>query len=129
VDLHRSAFIKALREELPAVQPWLAGYRDNLTLEMMRFRHFTQDAIARGDLSSVRRAFRFLNTAFATGNRHVRNSIVVSYLEHLDFPGPDGPAAEQLLPATLAAERTRMIAFLTRLKERPRKHRRGKGAA
>jgi len=129
VDLHRSAFIKALREELPAIQPWLAGYRDNLTLEMMRFRHFTQDAIARVDLSSVRRAFRFLNTAFATGNRHVRNSIVVSYLEHLDFPGPDGPAAEQLLPATLAVERTRMIALLTRLKERPRKHRRGKGAA
>ena len=57
---------------------------------MMRFRHFTEDAIKRGDLARVRECFRFLSRAYATGNRRVRNSIVVSYLEHLEFTGPMG---------------------------------------
>lgn|SRR5690348_9202791 len=71
--LHRSTFVRELRASFPGVEPWLAGYRDTLTLEMMRFRHFTEDAIARGDLVTVRKAFEFLHRAFETGNHHVRN--------------------------------------------------------
>jgi hypothetical protein len=124
VTLHRSAFIKALREQFPAVEVWLAGNRNGLTFEMMRFPHFTQDAIAKGDLTLVRQCFQFLNTAFENGNRHLRNSIVVSFLEHLEFAGSNGAAAEKLLPGALATERAEMIAHFTRLGGRPRKHRR-----
>ena len=124
MSLHRSAFIKTLRDEFPGIEPWLAGYRDNLTFEMMRFRQFTEDAIARGDLTCVRKCFQFLNTAFATGNRHIRNSVVVSYLEHLEFPGSNGAAAERLLPANLAEERAKAIAILARVSERSKKRRR-----
>ena len=130
MTLHRSTFIKALREEFPAIEPWLAGYRDNLTFEMMRFRHFTQDAMAQGDLGTVRRCFAFLRRAFAEGNRHVRNSVVVSYLEHLEFEGANGAAAEKLLAPELAAARAEMLAMFRKLKELPRKKRpRRRGAA
>lgn len=121
LTLHRSTFVSELRASFPGVEPWLAGYRDNLTLEMMRFRHFTEDAIARADLVTVRKAFAFLLRAFETGNRHVRNSVVVSFLEHLVFSGSNGQAAEQLLPKALAAERERMLAMFRQLEERPRK--------
>ena len=84
--------MRELRASFPGVEPWLAGYRDTLTLEMMRFRHFTEDAIARGDLVTVRKAFEFLHRAFETGNHHVRNRVVVSFLEHLAFSGSNGQA-------------------------------------
>jgi hypothetical protein len=126
--VHRSEFIKSLREQFPAVEPWLKGYRDNLTFEMMRFRHFTEDAIARGDYDLVRRCFQFLNSAFTGGNRHVRNAVVVSFLEHLDFTGPTGAEAEHLMPAALADARREVMAQWTELEKRPAKRRRAEGA-
>ncbi len=121
LTLHRSSFVSALRAEFPGIEPWLAGYRENLTFEMMRFRQFTEDAIERGDVATARKSFAFLHRAFETGNRHVRNSVVVSFLEHLEFSGSNGKAAEQLLPKDLAEERGRMLATLRQLEERPRK--------
>jgi hypothetical protein len=129
MTMHRSAFVKELRQELPSVESWLVGYRDNLTFEMMRYRQFTEDAITRGDMATVRRSFQFLAKAFATGNRHVRNSIVVSFLEHLAFVGSNGQAAEKLLPGELSAERTHVLAALRRMSELPRKRPRRRGAA
>jgi len=72
--------LKALRDEFPAIEPWLRDYRDNLTFEMIRFRNFTEDAIMRGDLTLVRHCFQFLDKAFATGNRHLRNRATWSTL-------------------------------------------------
>ena len=91
---------------------------------MMRFRHFTEDAIARGDLGCVRECFRLLKTAFDNCNHHLRNSVVVSYLEHLEFKGAEAGAAESLLPADLAAARSRVRGALESLNERPAKRRR-----
>jgi len=76
---------------------------------------------------TVRKSFQFLHMAFATGSRHVRNSVVVSFLEHLEFSGSNGEAAEQLLPKELAAERERMLDIFRQLAERPRKRSRKKG--
>jgi hypothetical protein len=129
LTLHRSSFVKALRDEFPAIESWLAGYRDNLTFEMMQFRHFTEDAIKRGEMSTVKKCFQFLRKAYATGNRHVRNSVVVSYLEHLEFAGANGPAAEKLLARELAAERTRMLRVLREREELPKRKPRRSGAA
>jgi hypothetical protein len=124
--MHRSAFVKSLREQFPAIEPWLKGYRDNLTFEMMRFRHFTEDAISRGDYELVRKCFQFLHAAFAVGNRHVRNAVVVSFLEHLDFTGPGGVEAERLMPAALAEARRAVMARWAELEKRPTKgHARG----
>jgi hypothetical protein len=117
----------SLREQFPAIEPWLKGYRDNLTLEMMRFRHFTEDAISRGDYDLVRKCYQFLNSAFMGGNKHVRNSVVVTFLEHLDFTGFGGPEAEQLMPAALANARREIMAQWAELEKRPTK-RRVKGA-
>jgi hypothetical protein len=129
MPMHRSAFIKELRQELPAIESWLADYRDNLTFEMMRYRQFTQDAITRGDMVTVRKSFQFLRRAFATGNRHVRNSIVVSFLEHLEFVGSNGQTAEKLLPAELSVERDQVLAAVRRMSELPHKRSRRRGAA
>ncbi len=129
MPMHRSAFIKELRQELPAIESWLADYRDNLTFEMRRYRQFTQDAITRGDMVTVRKSFQFLRRAFATGNRHVRNSIVVSFLEHLEFVGSNGQKAEKLLPAELSVERDQVLAALRRMSELPHKRSRRRGAA
>jgi hypothetical protein len=128
MNLHRSAFIKAMRDEFPGVASWLNGYRDNLTLEILRFRQFTEDAIVRGDLPLVRKCFIFANKAFSTGNRHVRNALIVTYLEHLEFVGLNGASAEKLLPAPLAVERERMRTILAPLAELPRKKKRSKRA-
>ncbi len=116
--IHRSAFIKQLREQFPSVKSWLRGYRDNLTLEMMRFKQFTEDAVARSDWDTVRRAFQFAHTAFQQGNRHVRNSIVVTYLEHLPLAGPSGETAKKLLPSELARERDKIISYMESLANR-----------
>ena len=118
--MHRSSFIKKLRTQLPAVEPWLKGYRDNLTFEMMRFRQFTEDAIGRGDWQTVRRAFRLLHSAYQTGNRHLRNSVIVSYLEHLPLQGSNGEAAKKLLSHQLAEERKRATVLLRSLPQSPK---------
>jgi hypothetical protein len=128
MSLHRSALIKTMREDFPNIESWLDGYRDNLTFEVLRFRQFTEDAIARGDLPLVRKCFALANVAFETGNRAVRNAIVVTYLEHLEFTGSNGATAEKELPAPLAAERTRMRTILVGLTALPSKKKHPKRA-
>jgi hypothetical protein len=113
--IHRSSFIKMLRAQLPAVEPWLNGYRDNLTLEMMRFEQFTQDAIGRGDWDTVRRAFQLAHTAFERGNKELRNSLVVTYLEHLELTGVTGEKAKTFLSSDLARERDQVIAYMEKV--------------
>jgi hypothetical protein len=121
--MHRSAFIKSLREQFPAIEPWLKGYRDNLTFEMMRFRHFTEDAISRADYDLARKCFQFVDCAFADGNKHVRNAVVVSFLEHLDFSGSAGAEVERLMPAALTDARREVMAEWAELERRPAKRR------
>ena len=104
--MHRSEFIKALRAELPAVEPWLKGYRDNLTIEMDRVLDFTHAAIKARDYNQLGRIFDFMERAYVGGDAKLKNSIAVTYLAKLDFgQRPPDIRAQSLLGRSLAAER------------------------
>ncbi len=116
--MHRSAFIKALRADQPDIDTWLEGYRDNLTLEMMRVLQYTNAAIKAREFDRIRKIFMFINTAFATGNKQLRNSIVVSFLEHLDFGSPPNMRAESLLPTPLRTARNQVLKAIEGIQRR-----------
>jgi hypothetical protein len=110
--IHRSEFVRRLKLEVPEAVEALRGYRDNLSMEMLAFLVMTQEAMERGDLDLVRRCFRLADSVFVHGNRQVRNSLLVSFLEHLDFSGPHGRKAEELLTSALRLEREAVLSYL-----------------
>ncbi len=107
--MHRSEFVRQLKAAIPEAVAALRGYRDNLTMEMLAFTVLTQEAIDGGDFQLVGRCFRFADQVLAQGNRQVRNSIAVSFLEDLSFSGPNGARAERLLTPALKAERDAVL--------------------
>lgn len=117
--LHRSSFLKELRAAIPEVEPFLEDYRDNLTMELLALTLFTQDAIATGKHEILARTFSFVDAAFRAANPKLRNAIVVSYLEDLDFSGSSGQAALTVLSPLLDGERTRALAQLRALGSPP----------
>jgi hypothetical protein len=122
---HRSEFVRQLKLEIPESVEALRGYRASLSMEMLAFLVMTNEAIARGDFDLVRRCFRFADRILASGNRKVRNSLAVSYLEHLDFSGAHGTIAENLLTPALRGEREAVLRYLDALLQAARARMRG----
>ncbi len=85
--IHRSEFVRRLRETVPEVEPYLEGMRTGVTLEMSAFREMTDDALRRGDRELLLRAFQFAKSLLENGNREVRNALAVCFLEDLDLDG------------------------------------------
>jgi hypothetical protein len=109
---HRSEFVRQLKLEIPESVEALRGYRGNLTMEMLAFLVMTNEGIARGHLDLVRRCFSFADRVLAAGNRQVRKSLAVSFLEHLDFSGAGGREAEALLTPALRLGRESVLSDL-----------------
>lgn len=110
--MHRSEFVRELKVAVPEAVATLKGFRDSLTMEMLAFTMLTQEAIRAGDFGLVRRCFFFAHEVWSRGNRDVRNALAVGFLEDLDFSGPNGERAEQLLTAALRHERRAVLAYL-----------------
>lgn len=110
--MDRSEFVRQLKVAVPEAVMALQGYRDSLTMEMLAFTTLTQQAIRTGELGLVRRCFSFAHDVWSHGNRDVKNALVVGFLEDLDFSGPNGETAEQLLTTALRGERRAVLAYL-----------------
>ncbi|MFN7941607.1 MAG: hypothetical protein U0X73_08390 [Thermoanaerobaculia bacterium] len=110
--IHRSEFIRLLKQNLPEAIPFLQGNRLNLTLEMHAFQEFAQAAVESGNRGLVSRAFSFADQLWREGNRSVRSSLAVSFLEHLTFDSAAGVEAYKLLPEELKQVRREAIASL-----------------
>ena len=113
--IHRSEFVRLLKGLLPEAIPYLEGNRLNLTAEMMALGELAQAAIDSRDSSLVRRVFMFAETVFARGNAEVRNSLVVTVLEHLSFDTEAGHEALKVFPAALANARAEALDSLRRV--------------
>lgn len=72
-----------------------------LHLEMGAFASFMQRAKGRADWESYRRGAQLADTLWGNSDPALLNALRVSFLEHLDFNGPRGPAAWALLTPRL----------------------------
>ena len=107
--IHRSEFVRLLKESLPEANPYLEGNRLNLTAQMMALGELAQAAIDSQDSSLVRRVFMFSESMFARGNAEVRNALVVTVLEHLSFDTDAGHQALKVFPDALAKARAEAL--------------------
>jgi hypothetical protein len=114
VAIHRSEFVRLLRSEFPAVEPYLRDSRINLTDEMSAFLEFAETAIAARDQVLVRRVFLFADRVLAQGNAEVRNALCVSFLEHLPSSSEAEREAISLLPVSLRSAREEALSALHR---------------
>jgi hypothetical protein len=84
-SLHRSEFLRELKESFPALKDEVNSRDGLLHLEMHVFRDFVQRCIAGGDIEKVRRSFLIAERYCVGGNAAMKNAIGVSFVEHLDF--------------------------------------------
>jgi len=101
--LHRSDFLKELKETFPSIRDDVSQQYGLLHLEMHSFCYFTRAAIDKGEKNDVIRAFQIAEKYMRYGNSEMQNAVGVSYLEHLNFS--DGKVrrswAKCLLPPTV----------------------------
>ena len=83
--LHRSIFLKELKETFPQLTALINAQYGLLHLEMHVFTDFVQQAIADGDRETVRLSIMMAERYYRGGNAHISNAIYVSFLEHLDL--------------------------------------------
>lgn len=100
-------------------------WADLLHLQMGAFAQITQGAKGDGDWEKYDRCIRLADTLFGSATPDLENALNVSYLEHLDFDGPRGPAAWERLTPRLKVGWKEMQRYLEALaaKGRPRKWR------
>lgn len=101
--LHRSDFLKELKETFTAIREDINQQYGLLQLEMHSFCYFTRAAIDKGEKNDVIRAFQIAEKYMRYGNSEMQNAVGVSYLEHLNFrDGKVGRSwAKCLLPPTV----------------------------
>jgi hypothetical protein len=83
--MHRSEFIKELKETFPEITERVNAHAGLLHLEISEFRHFTQQHIRNGDEGATRKCFALAERAFLQGNTKLRNAVDVSFVEELEF--------------------------------------------
>lgn len=83
--LHRSIFLKELKETFPQLRAPINAQYGLLHLEIHVFADFVQHAIAEGDRETVRLSLMMAERYFRGGSAHLSNAIFVSFLEHLDL--------------------------------------------
>jgi hypothetical protein len=83
--LHRSVFLKELKETFPQLKDAINSEHGLLHLEMHVFRDFAQGAIRLGNAKEVRRCFMVAEKYYNDGNESMKNAVVVSFVEHLEL--------------------------------------------
>ena len=83
--LHRSQFIKEVKETWPHLAPDINSEYGLLHLEMSVFARFTQQMIDAGNREELIRCFKVALKYEVGGNAKVRNAIDVSFVEDLEF--------------------------------------------
>lgn len=81
--MHRSEFLKLLKQEFPQLRENINGEEGLLHLEMNVFHLYVQELLLKKDIDNVQKAFLLANDAFIKGNRKLKNAIDVSFVEGL----------------------------------------------
>ncbi len=85
--LHRSAFLREVKEAFPELRTPINQEYGLLNLEVHVFRDFTQAAIDREDRTTARKCLLLAERFFALGNSNLRTALAVSFVEDLDLSG------------------------------------------
>lgn len=104
--LHRSQFIKEIKDTWPHLAEAINAEQGLLHLEIAVVRKFAQDLIASGDRQALAQCFAIIEKYEAGGNKSLRNAIDVSLIEDLEFSDTKKHArrwAWDMLPASLKA--------------------------
>lgn len=101
--MDRSAFLKLLRERLPALNDAVNRQAGQLHFEIDVLRHGAQRAIFDGDREILSRCFALAELAYKEGDKKLRDAIEVSFVFPLDFITPHHSYlwAWQMLPDPL----------------------------
>lgn len=83
--MHRSEFLKVLKEAFPSLIDDLNRQEGLLHFEVKVFRDFTQRAIFDGDLELFSLCISIAERAYVQGNSKLKNAIDVSFVEELEF--------------------------------------------
>ncbi|MDF0583341.1 DUF7674 family protein [Bradyrhizobium yuanmingense] len=84
-DLHRSVFLKELKDSFPDLRPEIDAQHGLLNLEMHVFTDLVQRGIAARNAKEVASCFKLAEKYFRDGNDHLQNAIGFSFLEHLNL--------------------------------------------
>ena len=84
-DLHRSVFLKELKDAFPDLRSEINAQHGLLHLEVSVFTGFAQRAITLGDAKDVALCFNLAEKHYRNGNDQLRNAIGVSFVEHLNL--------------------------------------------
>ncbi|MGY8637335.1 hypothetical protein RAD15_33195 [Bradyrhizobium sp. 14AA] len=83
--LHRSVFLKELKDTFPDLRSEINAQHGLLHLEVGVFAGFVQRAIALGNAKDVALCFKLAEKYHREGNDQLRNAIGVSFVEHLNL--------------------------------------------
>src|SRR5882724_2925299 len=83
--LAQAKFVQLVLTEFPQLHKELAEADGLLHLQMSAWSRFTQEAIERNDLDTVKRCYALLAGIMKATSPEVENAIHVSFLEQLDF--------------------------------------------
>jgi hypothetical protein len=108
-------FIASLLTEFPELTEEVRANKGLLHVQVGAFARRTGEAIARGDLASVDRCFALAHRAFHDPDPPLKNAIYVSYLEHLNFGGAHGPAAQHRMSPLLRQGYAEIMDYLAML--------------
>ena len=103
--VHRSEFLKRLKETFPEVTPEVNKEEGLLHFEMRAFRKLVQQLIDSGDRERIAMAYGLAEWAYENGSDNLKNAIDVSLIEELNFDDTKKHKrqwAHAMLPATLA---------------------------
>ncbi|MBH5367956.1 DUF7674 family protein [Bradyrhizobium glycinis] len=84
-DLHRSVFLKELKNTFPDLRLEINAQYGLLHLEVGAFAGFAQRAITLGNAKDVALCFKLAEKYYRDGNYQSRNAIAVSFIEHLNL--------------------------------------------
>jgi hypothetical protein len=94
-------FLEQLVKDFPELHDAIQEDTGLLHLQMGSFARITQTAIDSGDFEKLRRLFALAGQFFRGAEPDLQNAFYVSYLEHLDFNGPNGERAHKLMSSAL----------------------------
>ena len=84
-DLHRSIFLKEVKDAFPDLRAGVNAQSGLLHMEMHVFADYVQRAITLGNAKDVARCFKLAERYCRDGNNQMQNAIAVSFVEHLDL--------------------------------------------
>ena len=101
--MHRSEFLKLIKEALPELRDEINRQEGLLHFEVGVLRKRAQRAIYDGDRDVLCICFRLAEQAHKTGGKKLKAAIDQSFVEDLDFGTADNPRswAWEMMPAQL----------------------------